>query len=202
VLTSLRGVIVTILRSPKQKGFSVIELLVVVFILMVVAAMAIPAALQAIRGLQLRSSAGALSGLFQQARISAAKNNALPGYAIRFTTVNGARIAFIDINGDGVWQPSERMIQFSGTVDIATVAPPAVYLPQGESGAAYASTTILGFSPRGLPCPYVAGTPATCNTPATNYFAYYLTDGQGWAAVAVAKGGRTKVAIWNGGSWQ
>jgi prepilin-type N-terminal cleavage/methylation domain-containing protein len=186
----------------RQRGFSIIELLVVIFILLVVAAMAVPAALQAVRGLQLRSSAGALAGLMQQTRIFAAKNNALAGYAIRFTTSNGARIAFIDINGDGVYQPSERAVQFSGNVAVTTATPPAAYVPQGEGGTAYANTTILGFSPRGLPCPYVAGTPATCNTPAANYFAFYLTDGQGWAAVAVAKGGRTKVAIWNGGSWQ
>lgn len=188
-------------RPGRQWGFSVIELLVVTFILLVVAAMAVPAAMQAMRNLQLRSSAGALAGLMQQARIFAAKNNALPGYAIRFTTVNGARIAFIDINGDGVYQPNEPMVQLSGSAAVTTAAPPAAYVPPGENGAAYANTTVLGFSPRGLPCPYVVGTPSTCNTPATNFFVYYLTDGQGWAAVAVAKGGRTKVSTWSGASW-
>src|SRR5258708_30902676 len=63
------------LRGGRTGGFSLIELLIVVFVVMVVAAIAVPNVLLAVSNLRLRASAGDLAGLMQQARIMAAKNN-------------------------------------------------------------------------------------------------------------------------------
>src|ERR1700737_2007854 len=119
-------------HSGRQKGFSILELLVVVLILLIVAAFSIPNVTQAVYNQRLRGSAGSLSGLMQQARILAGKNNAT--YAIRYTTLNGAPVAFVDLNNDGNWQASEPTMQFSGSVTLAAGAPPSAYTLPGDVG--------------------------------------------------------------------
>ena len=198
-------------RRDRTGGFSLIELLIVVFVVMVIAAIAIPNVLLAVSNIRLRASAGELAGLMQQARILAAKANTT--YSIRYTTLNGAQIAYVDLNGNGSFGAGEPMIQFSGTTVPASGAPsggggqPSAYVLVGDPGTgSYDNTKILGYTGRGLPCNYdTSTTPATCSTPPANYFVYYLTDtrvgGAGWAAVVVTKGGRTKIVTWNGGTW-
>jgi Tfp pilus assembly protein FimT len=193
-----------------MRGFSLMELLIVLFVVMVVAGIAIPNILLAVSNIRLRGSAGALAGLMQQARIVAAKNNAT--YEVLYGTRNGAQIAYIDLNGNGSFDAGEPLIQFSGTTVPATGAPngtglPSSYVLAGDSGSgSYDNTSTLGYTGRGLPCNFdTTTTPATCSTPPAKYFVYYLTDtrvgGAGWAAVVVTKGGRTKVVTWNGGAW-
>jgi type II secretory pathway pseudopilin PulG len=207
-------------RRGRIGGFSIIELLIVLFVVMVIAAIAIPNILSAVSNMRLRGSAGDLAGLMQQARIMAAKNNTT--YSIRYGTRNGAQIAFIDLTNTGVWAATatvngvvtdEPLIEFSGTTVPASGAPsgsggqPSAYVLAGDTGSgSYDNTKTLGFTGRGLPCNYdTTTTPATCSTPPANYFVYYLTDtrvgGAGWAAVVVTKGGRTKIVTWNGSTW-
>jgi type II secretory pathway pseudopilin PulG len=207
-------------RRGRIGGFSIIELLIVLFVVMVIAAIAIPNILSAVSNMRLRGSAGDLAGLMQQARIMAAKNNTT--YSIRYGTRNGAQIAFIDLANTGVWAPTatvngvvtdEPLIEFSGTTVPASGAPsgsggqPSVYILAGDTGSgSYDNTNILGFTGRGLPCNYdTTTTPATCSTPPAKYFVYYLSDtrvgGAGWAAVVVTKGGRAKIVTWNGSTW-
>lgn len=194
----------------RMDGFSLIELLIVVLVVMVVAAIAIPNVLLAVSNIRLRASAGDLAGLMQQARILAAKNNAT--YDILYGTRNGAQIAYVDLNGNGSFDAGEPLMEFSGTTVPASGAPsgsgqPSAYVLPGDTGSgSYDNTKTLGYTGRGLPCNYDATTtPATCSTPAATYFVYYLTDtrvgGAGWAAVVVTKGGRTKIVTWNGGAW-
>ena len=212
------------MQRVRSRGFSIIEILIVVFIVLVIGAIAIPNVLLAVSNIRLRSSAGDLAGLMQQARILAAKNNPQnpPVYPIRYGVLNGAQIAYIDLNGDGAWSSSvtvngvtmsEPLIQFSGTVVPAAGAPsgsggqPTPYVLAGDAvigGGSYDNTHTLAFTPRGFPCDY--SSPPTCSTPAAKYFVYYLTDtrvgGAGWAGVVVTKAGRTKVVDWNGSQWK
>jgi prepilin-type N-terminal cleavage/methylation domain-containing protein len=205
-----------------QRGVSLLELLVVVFVTLVLAALASPNIMQAVYNLRLVGTAADLAGLMQQARIMASKNNASnPNYSIRYVTQNGKQVAFIDLNNNGVWDASvsingvatpEPKVIFSGTVFPAAGAPsgsggqPGPYVLSGDSSSGTVNTNanILGFSSRGLPCNYDA--PPTCSTPSASYFVYYLTDTRmgapGWAGVVVTKAGRTKVVTWNGTAWQ
>jgi prepilin-type N-terminal cleavage/methylation domain-containing protein len=195
----------------RMRGFSLIELLIVLFVVMVVAAVTIPNLLLVVSNIRLRASAGDLAGLMQQARMLAAKNNAI--YTVLYGTRNGARIAYIDLNHNGSFDALEPLVEFSGTtvpaagVPSGTAGQPTGYVLAGDTGTgAYDNTSTLAYTGRGLPCNYdTTTTPATCSTPAAKYFAYYLTDTRvgraGWAAVVVTKGGRTKVVTWNGVSW-
>src|SRR6266700_358605 len=209
-------------RRDRMAGFSLVELVTVVAIVLVVAAVAVPNILLAVANYRLSSSAGDLAGLMQQARIMAAKNNPtthIAVYPIVYAVRNGRQIAFIDLNGDGAWSSSvvvngvtlgEPRIEFSGTVVPAAGAPSGSggqatpYVLAGNTGTSFFDNTQnMAFTPRGFPCNY--STPPTCATPATTYFAYYLTDtragGAVWAAVIVTKAGRTKVVTWNGTAW-
>ena len=198
-------------RRGGMRGFSLIELLIVVFVVMVIAAIVIPNVMLAVSNVRLRASAGDLAGLMQQARIMAAKNNAT--YAVRYGTLNGAQIAYVDLNGNSAFNAGEPMTQFSGTTVPAAGTPtgtggqPSAYVLVGDTGSgSYDNTNTLGYTGRGLPCNYDTSTnPATCNTPAAKYFAYYLTitavGRTSWAAVVVTKGGRTKIVTWNGSTW-
>jgi prepilin-type N-terminal cleavage/methylation domain-containing protein len=210
------------LRRDRTDGFSVIELLIVLFVAGVIAAIAIPNVLQTVSNLKLRGSASDLAGLMQQARMLAAKNNPQnpPVYPIRYGVRNGAQIAYVDLNGDGAWNNnivvngvnmSEPLITFSGSAVPAPGAPngnggqPTPYVLVGDSsvGGPFTNANTLAFTPRGLPCDY--SVPPVCTSPATSYFVYYLTDTRigtpGWAAVVVTKGGRTRVVMWNGAAW-
>jgi prepilin-type N-terminal cleavage/methylation domain-containing protein len=215
-------------QSPRQRsrtdGFSLVELVLVMFIMLVVAGFAIPNVMMAVANARLRGSASDLAGLMQQARILAAKNNPqnppTAVYPIRFTTVGNARIAYVDMNNTSTWDlnitingsaVNEPGIQFGGSVVLAAGAPtgtggqPTPYVLVGDSstGGPFTNANILAFTSRGLPCDFT--TPPTCNSPAPSYFVYYLTDSRvgtpGWAAVVVTKGGRTKVVMWNGTTW-
>ena len=198
------------MRRAGQRGFSLIEILIVVLVVMMVAAIAVPNIFLAVSNLRLRASAGDLSGLMQQARILAAKNNTT--YDILYATRNGARIAYVDLNFNSSFDAGEPMMEFSGTTVPASGTPsgsgqPTAYVLVGDSGSSsYDNTSTLGYTGRGLPCNYdTTTTPATCSTPAAGYFVYYLTDTRvgraGWAAVVVTKGGRTKMVTWNGAAW-
>jgi prepilin-type N-terminal cleavage/methylation domain-containing protein len=209
-------------RRDRAAGFSLVELMTVVFIVLVVAAVAVPNILLAVANYRLSSSAGDLAGLMQQGRILAAKNNPttpIAVYPIRYGTRNGRQIAFVDLNGDGAWSSSvtvngvtlsEPSIEFAGTVVPAAGAPsggggqPTPYVLAGDTGTgSFDNTKTLAWTARGFPCDYT--TPPTCGTPAAKYFVYYLTDtragGSGWAAVVVTKAGRTKVVTWNNTAW-
>jgi prepilin-type N-terminal cleavage/methylation domain-containing protein len=213
----------TSVYPDRARGFSLVELMIVLFVALVVAALAVPNVLLAVANIRLRSSAGDLAGLMQQARMMAAKNNPQipPVYAIRYGTFNGKQRAYIDLNGDGAWTSGvtvngvtmdEPFIEFAGTVVPAAGAPngsspqPTPYVLIGDTGTgSFDNTHTMAYTPRGFPCDYT--NPPTCTTPAATYFVYYLTDsraggGQGWAGVVVTKAGRTKVVDWNGSQWK
>lgn len=198
----------------RARGFSLVEVVIVAFVVLVIAAIVIPNVLLAVTNLKLRGSASDLAGLIQQARILAAKNNA--PFVVLYGTRNGAQIAYIRDSRNslaGGWVAPEPLVEFSGTTVPAGGAPsgsggqPTPYVLAGDTGAgSYDNTSTLGFTGRALPCNYdTTIVPATCSTPPAKYFVYYLTDTRtsqpGWAGVVVTKSGRSKIVMWNGAAW-
>jgi prepilin-type N-terminal cleavage/methylation domain-containing protein len=187
-------------------GFTLTEIIVVLAIVLTLAGLAFPIFTRISYNIRLKSAATNISGLMQQARILAARQNAV--YTIAIPSAGGQ--ACIDLNKDGSCQSTEPVIRFNSNVMPAAGAPngsggtPSPYALSGDTGSTnYDNATILGYSARGLPCAYVS---ATCSTPAAGYFVYYLQDPRpdgttGWAAVVVTRAGRTKSYTWNGASW-
>lgn len=194
-------------RDSLSRGFSVVELIVVLLVALIIAAIALPNMISAWYDIQLRGSASQVADLFQQARMLAAKNNTT--YSVRFQVTNGVQRVFIDLNNNGAWDVGEPAIDLGRQIVGAAGAPgggnglPNNYVLPGDTsvGAPCDNTCILAFSSRGLPCNYSA--PPTCTTPAASYFVYYFQDNRpnGWSAVAVTKAGRSKTLLWNGTSW-
>lgn len=200
--------------ARRARGFSLIELLVVVSIILIVAAIAMPSILTAMDDVRLHSSMRDVIGLMQQSRETGVKNNKF--YTI-LTTGNGNRTVYVDLSGDGAWQPNsqncpgancvlpEPAIQLPGNVTWTAAGAPNFQLNlAGNNFAPQAPTVMPSFNARGLPC-IVAGN--TCNshsgamvqgTSGANiaflyYFSQQRTFGpQGWAAVTVSSAGRMK----------
>lgn len=201
-----------------RRGFSLLELMIVVAITMTVMAIGVPKFLSVYYNVRLKSACADLSGLMQKGRIQAARENAVFQMAYTTYSTTTPQSAFVDMNNDqtpdtatvnGVSQTEPR-IYFGPTISMAAGAPtgsggqPTPYVLVGDSSTTnYNNSTILGWSARGLPCAYLGG---VCTTPPAGYFVYYVQDTRptstGWGAVVVTRSGRTKVAIWNGAAWQ
>jgi prepilin-type N-terminal cleavage/methylation domain-containing protein len=194
--------------NAASTGFSLTEIIVVLAIVMCLAGVAFPIFTKISYNIRLKSASTNISGLMQQARILAARQNAV--YTVVIPSTGGQ--AFINLNPgtNSTLDSNEPVIRFNSNITPATGAPngsggtPSAYILSGDnSGTSYDNATTLGYSPRGLPCAYVT---STCSTPAASYFVYYLRDARpdgttGWAAVVVTRTGRTKSYTWNGASW-
>ena len=74
------------------QGFSLIEMVIAVAMILVLAAIVTPSLSNAISTIKLRYSANDLSGLIQKARIEAARKNTF--YSIQQTTLSAGEVAY------------------------------------------------------------------------------------------------------------
>lgn len=197
-----------------------IELLVVVAIILVVAAMAIPRVMTAMDDIRLRSSLRDLVGLAQQAREQAVKNNdyyqLLP---------NNNTLIYVDgpikdpQNGNvlvvrnGIEDGREPAVQLPQRVTFTAAGAPAFGVNLGGS-AVPISGALPAFNSRGLACAPVG---ATCVTRqggmvqgasgATVAYVFFLNQQRtfgppAWAAISVAPGGKMKSWVYDNGTAQ
>lgn len=198
-------------QKETQTGFSMIELLVVVAIIVVVGGMTVPSLVQTWYDIQLRSTTAEVTDLMQRSRMQAARANVTPGIPIRYRVTGPAngpmQQVYADYNNNNQWDVGEPIINLP-RISAAAGAPngngaPPAYVDTMDTtaGAPCDNTCTLAFSPRGLPCNLIG---AVCTTPSASYFVYYFQDNRpnGWSAVLVSKAGRTKTLLWNGTSWR
>ena len=182
----------------RNRGFSLVELVIVVAITLVVAAVAIPRIMGSIYNIRLRSGISSLSGLIQTGRMWSVKQNR--SYQVHFTTAGTSALAYVDLNADNNPQSTEPQVQLGGTIVKSSTL---------SGGPTALDATILGwtptggtadpaFNPRGIPCAAGGSCPAG--------LVYYFTDNRptginGWAAVSISPAGRVKTWIWTGSTW-
>jgi prepilin-type N-terminal cleavage/methylation domain-containing protein len=201
-------------RRRTESGFSLTELVIVIGIVLVVAAIAIPNGIRAWYNMELRGTTAEVGGLMQQARILAAKNNAY--YTVCYQVNGGVQRVYLtqvtlySTAACTYTQGTSVEIELARQITAASAAPsgtnPSAFTMSGDtsSGTPCDNTCTMAFSPRGLPCKFDTGTsPATCSTPASSYFVYYFqaASANGWSALLVTKAGRTRAYTWNGTSW-
>src|SRR3989442_13839375 len=138
----------------QQRGFSMVEVVIVLTVVLILAGVAIPNIATAIANVRLRGAASDLSGLMQSARLVAVKNNAT--YTVLFNPTSTLLGAYLDLNNNGSFDTGEPMIQFGGSV--SKVAAPngsgnSPSVLDGNSGGLgwRAPRGNPTFNPRGLP---------------------------------------------------
>ena len=193
--------------NERMRGFTLVELMVVVMLVIVIAAFSIPKVIQFWQDWQLRSAAAEVADLTQQARMNAARANATD--PVRFQMNGGLQQVYIDLNNNSALDANEPYIELPQSVTGASGAPtgsggqPSAYTLVGDtsSGTPFDNSNVIAYSPRGLPCNYSS---SVCATPAASYFVFYFKDSRtnDWAAVLVTKSGRSKVLMWNVGAWK
>lgn len=192
------------LLTVNGRGFTILELLICLGIMMVLTAIAVPRVINAVALTRLRSAAAGVSALAQQARATAEKQNAkIPFY---LTNVGPSNVpgAFISCSTaaagpcpDGAaWAVNDPYLPFTESIT-NSAAPPAV-VPQASLGfTTQPAGNTLYFTPLG----------AISNAPAGTFtakgFVFYLKDNRNnWAAVSVSPTGRTKVWQYTANTWQ
>jgi prepilin-type N-terminal cleavage/methylation domain-containing protein len=183
----------TLRQAGAQQGFSLIELLIVVAISMIAAAMALPLVSNAVNQVHLSSSATDYANLLQRARMRAVQDDTY--YQIQTTTLSGDPIAYVDINKNGSYDNGEPMMVFaSGVTYKAQSAGPALANLKSQFLPSTAQTTLQPtmipiFGPRGLPCA-VTGSACPYLDPNTGKpYSYLLfiqnTQNNRWEAVTL-----------------
>jgi prepilin-type N-terminal cleavage/methylation domain-containing protein len=197
-------------RKHRERGFSLIELMVVLVIALVLSAMAAPQVLNAVNQFKLRNATVELSGIIQQARSRSVQDNA--HYPVYFDTSStamtrvfvGIQGSTIDLNGkDPIvsWGPEIRPQAAANAP--STGALKTAFLQSGSASATVydGNTNQITFGPMGVPC-YI--TSSVCNS-TTTPVAYwvFLQDSRttNWEAVTITPAGKVQKWAYASSTW-
>ena len=185
-----------------RRGFTLAETLIVVGIAAAVTVTALPRMTTVIANAKLRGSMTSLSGLLQNARMTAVQRNKTKTTCFAGGTTTRL-MGFIKSAVDScVLTTNDSQVEMEAPISKLTT-------PTGLGAPSAVSTTVLGFTPQtgnpsfnplGLPCAYSGG---TCTS---GGFIYYFKDNRiagsgGWAAISISPAGRIKRWFWNGSAW-
>jgi prepilin-type N-terminal cleavage/methylation domain-containing protein len=173
----------------KQKGFSLVELLLVCVVMVILSALAVPNIMRINANYRLDAAGHSVASLLQQARMQAVKTNQ-PAYA-RFDTSTG--LAYVTDDPGNSYASGNPDVALPGGIAFQTVPPDHSQLDAVVGGASPQIATNIGFNARGLPCIANALNPAVCPnvTSGFEWFVQNTTFG-GWEAVTVTPAGRIK----------
>jgi prepilin-type N-terminal cleavage/methylation domain-containing protein len=193
-----------------SSGFSLVELLAVVGITLIIAAIALPTMSKVIDNSKIRGALGEVSNITQMCRTQAVKTNVSQHLYFSTTAVPGRVVLYVknasSVSTDPLlttdpqlWLPPEFAVF---AVPTGTNPPPEL------TGTTMWGSTLTPnsgvdpyFNSRGLPC--LPDPTGACST--TSGFVYYFSYTSGgsprWAAIGISPAGRIKGWFWNGSSW-
>ncbi len=181
-----------------QRGFSLIEVLIVTSISLCVAGVAVPKIVTTMENVELRGGIHSAAGVLQQTRMLAIKYDKF--YKTRYTNVtNGGGFVYADLNDNSRMDSNEPQAQLGNTV-LAYSAPTGIpSLSSTDLGYTPTTATTVDFSTTGQPC----SSTTSCAVGMVIYFTDTRQIGSpGWAAVTVSPAGRVACWMWDGRAWQ
>ncbi len=194
-----------------ESGFSVLEVVIVLAIFLIVAALGVPSMRQVMDNYRLTTSGRDLANMLQQTRMLAVQNNQ-PYYP----QVSGGKLASSQSAtqlAGGPAPASNPTVVTSGSVTFQATGPGTTTTldnfvgggtPVIGSAIGAASVIQVGFNARGIPCQQNGGNPFSC-TPLASGVEWFMQSSasKGWEAVTVTPAGRIK--SWRGtssGMWK
>jgi prepilin-type N-terminal cleavage/methylation domain-containing protein len=217
-------------KKYRQRGFTLLEAVIVVAIVLIVAAMAAPRMLQFTDSENLRSAAQSYASLLEQARMRASDDNA--AYEVLTGTQNGSPVVYVDLNDNGSLDSTspnlEPFVELPKQVTITDTGAPvegfgdntnlgidALEL-ENSPMVTYTNGTAepgLAFNEHGLPCQRIAKLTSCQNSTTVggnphmvawvSYLKYANNNGTtSWAAVSVTPAGRIKTWNHSSGVWK
>jgi prepilin-type N-terminal cleavage/methylation domain-containing protein len=196
-----------------DRGFSLLELCLVMAILMIVAAMVFVNAVTAVHNIRLTQSATSYANLLQHARIRAVQDDTY--YTVRTVTGTDPKTAFVDLAQTTTYSPANPAdpmtvflpdvspMPFDAGPGLTNLESNPLFLPAGGAGTVQTTAPGPTFGPRGLPCRPSAPTAGTCPSMApTSYitFLQHAISGK-WEAVTVTPAGRIGIWAYDGTNW-
>lgn len=195
----------------RDRGLSIIELVVAVAILLTLSAVAVPEILTAVHTSRLRGDANDFASLAQQDRIRSIQDDKF--YSVHIAGSD----AFVDLQGSGTYASGDPMTVFSSEVAVMSAldAPDTAnlksqFLPAGSALPVYDASSGSGdppvtFSSHGLPCQTQTATGGSvCDSAggATAFWAFFRDTVTGqMEAVTISPAGRIGTWYHGGSGW-
>jgi len=183
------------MTKRNESGVSVTELVIVLAIFLIVAAIGVPSIRQAVDSYRLNASARDVASLLQQARMAAVQAN--QPYYVTFDANN--KVVAVPASRFGAPNPSDPTTMLAGSVAF-NAAPPSTATLDAAVVAGPTVNGAIGFNGRGMPCVQTIS-PWVCAGGPTAFEWFMQSNAtQGWVAVTVTPTGRIKSWRLNSGS--
>lgn len=175
----------------KSQGFSLLEVVIVVAIVLIVSAIAIPAVQQVTDTYRLNSSGNAAASVLQQARLAAVKEN--QPYYVQFTPGPAPNMITASPLETRAYVSSDPTAMTAGNVVFAAGAlPDHSQLDLYLGGPPPPINVQIAFNARGMPCVSPAGPSFVCAGPADFEWLMQSNASGNWEAVTVTSAGRVR----------
>jgi len=198
----------TIHKRSGDGGFSLLELIIVIAVILILAAMTVPKIMTEVDVVRVRYSATDLSGVLQRARMEAVRKNAV--YSVQYTAGPPAIESIVDRNLAAPVPAIPPAVLGSNVTSVygaGSGAPgeAAFVASLNFTSLAAAATGLPSFNARGLPCVRTSST--VCTQTLGQGFAFFLSGASAaganvtWSAVVVTPSGRCETWAYNGTNW-
>jgi prepilin-type N-terminal cleavage/methylation domain-containing protein len=194
--------------TPRRaQGFSLMELMIVLAVVLILAAMATPRLMSTVNDISLRYAASDFGGLVQSARIQAVRRNT--SYTIlQGNLPSGTPAFYLDLPKAGVYTNGDPMLPISPAITvfpgIGSGAPNEGAFIAGLNFTVNPGGAAPSFNARGLPCIAVGN--ACPQTPGQGFVLFMskaaTMGGVPWAAVVINPSGH--IQLWTSdinGNW-